>query len=149
MNCSKVQRYIPDLRTGNLSQQRKDALERHLAGCENCQKWLESWESVCSLYLERITPPAEMNWTSFQQAIEAELKQHPLSGRKRQPFADLWQSLVAGLWIFPKRSQLRALFAGAAVGFVLFIGSHFVPTSPTGTSNLTIGGFFSSEQQGT
>lgn len=144
INCKKAQKLIPDLRIGELSGRLRDEVKNHLTGCDKCRSWSAGWEMLCASALENMTPPKDLNWTPFDEALEAEFRRR---GRQSAKLTEFWQYLTGGLWLFPKRSQLRALFTGAAAGFVIFMGSHFAPIKGTGHSHLTIGGFISSEEQ--
>lgn len=148
MNCRDAQKLIPELRRGTLATGRKETLVQHLAQCETCKEWQEAWSQVCNLGMEVSLPKPDLDWSSFNQALEEELRRHPIPGRQRLVLADLWRSLVHGLSEYPRRYQLRALAAAAAAVFVIFIGRHFTSPPTVEQGHLRIGEYLVSNQEG-
>ncbi len=148
MNCKKVQKYIPDLRSGNLTDRINDAVNDHLAECRICQRWLEVWDRFCDLGTEVIQPPEDFNWTPFDQTLEAELQRQPALTGWHFNLKKPWKSVVNKLYFFPNRLHLRVLLTGAAAVFIIFISSQLTPHQQTQDSgDLVIGGLLTSNQE--
>jgi predicted anti-sigma-YlaC factor YlaD len=76
MNCSRMQRSVPDLWINDLNFRRKAAVEMHLSLCPACRKWYVIWQNIRDLGWEQIRLPQRLNWQPFNQALEHEIRHH-------------------------------------------------------------------------
>jgi len=148
MNCREAQKLIPDLRSGALSSSRKVKLTQHLGECEDCRLWQQTWISVCNTGLELSLPKPDLDWSSFNQALEAEFRRNPVPGRQRIPLADVLRSFGRDLTGWPNRIQLRALAAGAAAALVIVFSVQLDSPPEVQRGQLTIGEYLVSNQDG-
>jgi hypothetical protein len=146
MDCREAQKLIPDLRSGAISSGRKVKLMRHLAECETCRQWQKSWTQVCNFGVEVTLPRPDLDWSSFNQALEAEFRRNPLPGRQRTSLADAWRALLRDLVGWPNRIQIRALAAGAAAALVIVFSSQLDSPPEVQRGHLTIGEYLVSNQ---
>jgi hypothetical protein len=131
MKCEKAQKYIPDLRTGRISTRQAARLKDHLATCDKCAAWLENWAQICEVGREALIPPPSLDWTSFDTAIETELRRNPRHGRQRFAVKELKQFLSGLILNYPRKTTIRlGASVAVAAAVVLFIFSRPLPPEP-------------------
>jgi predicted anti-sigma-YlaC factor YlaD len=131
MNCETAQKCIPDLRTGQLSTHQVDLLKEHLSSCKGCAAWLKNWAEICNIGKKALTPPPSLDWSSFDAAIEAELRRNPIPGRQSLSLKDFWQALSSFILNYPRKTSIRlASSVALAAAVALFFFSRPVPSDP-------------------
>ncbi|TKJ41254.1 hypothetical protein CEE37_06195 [candidate division LCP-89 bacterium B3_LCP] len=124
MKCSKAQKYIPDLRTGSISNRIKKLLLKHLDRCERCQLWLETWEKVCNFSMEVSTSITGLDWEPFDRAIDQELKYNPNPGSQKPGILQALSIFIQRVTALAQNPQMRTVLAGAAAVLVVFVSGH-------------------------
>jgi len=149
MSCQKVQSHVPDLYTGNLGRKLRQQIFEHLEICPECSKVANSWKGFCQYGKEVCLPPADLDWSSFNQALEAELHAHPIPKHHLFDWAAIWTYLTRELWNYPRRSALRWATAGTFAVIIVLGTMHlgYKSHTPALRSNLTIGEIISIEQE--
>ncbi len=114
MNCYKVKEQIlTDYVDGQMDEEGKTQIEKHLAGCEQCREYeLEVRKTVIEPFnfTERINPP-EAVWTEIKGQIESAQPQ-----KVTNPFADLIRRIRSFIF-YPK----PALAVAAIVAVLLIV----------------------------
>lgn len=82
MNCSTVQKCIPDLWISDMDFKRRIDVETHLIGCNICSRWYSIWKNLRVIGQEQIRLPQMLNWKPFNYALEIELQRNPRPGRQ-------------------------------------------------------------------
>ena len=152
MKCTKVEKLIPDYLDGSLSRHFFVSVKQHLNACEECRLRTEDWAEICTLGKEVINPPSELDWSSFDEAIAAEMRRNPVPGKRRHThiLRDIYDYLAQELRsVFPK-NPVRIAVAFGVVCVVVLSNTHFFskPKAPQAFSQLTVGELMLSHQQG-
>ncbi len=106
MNCERLRELAPEIALGIADGEQREEAMRHLAGCEECRRTLESMSGVNDELLT-IAPVAEPP-VGFESAVIERLGLHP-KPRRRRVFAGLRRVAVP--------AAAAALSAGLLVGY--------------------------------
>ena len=146
MACEEFENRLLDYQENHLPAGERETVERHLAGCLECQAFVRQLQQLDAALLRAVkVPTLRADFSArLQQRIRAgtmTLSQAEIAGRKRQMQAEYeiglariwrWPSLLANLLGYLRLAMLIALAVGLAWQFMPWLVNLFIGPAQDG-----------------
>jgi hypothetical protein len=110
---AEIYALLPQYAAGQLTAVQKQAVDRHMAGCDACRAELAFWQDVCGVVKENPVQAA-----APRAALQAALAEIRVEEQRTSPFAHVWQVLKSQAPLV--RSEIwSASFLVLMLGFIV------------------------------
>lgn len=110
---AEIYALLPQYAAGQLTAVQKQAVDRHMAGCDACRTELAFWQDVCGVVNENPVQAA-----APRAALQAALAEIRVEEQRTSPFAHVWQVLKSQAPLV--RSEIwSASFLVLMLGFIV------------------------------
>ncbi len=120
MNCKDYREQFPLLLSGDLDQQQRDEIEKHLESCAECRLEFEASKKVWELMGEIPQPEPSITMNAGFEAMLSNYKEELIS--RRNPVTE-WINMVREYWSLKARPRLAfsviLVIIGLAMGYFL------------------------------
>ena len=131
MTCAACRELLPWQTADSLTSAERAAVERHLAGCAECQHEVRLWSDIALALAdaERTIPPdggADSGWQALRNHLEPRVPMVVAQRRSSTPLAEAALTAAASDAGAPRRFSRPTLAAPAVVILVALIAALFV-----------------------